>query len=143
MKKRYCALVSLVILLVGLLAGCGTGRTPVGPGKSQAAEAQPTAGPRLPVAVGVYEVKLNRTAGELLIPAVTSSENLAVVLAQREGMITQLTGEEGTRVTKGRELARLNDDDLRTQLHQAELEASRVVVEERQYEAQVRVSRSE
>jgi multidrug resistance efflux pump len=40
-------------------------------------------------------------------------------------------------------LAQFNDDDQRSQLHQAELEVSRLQVEEQQYEALVKLSRSE
>src|SRR5437879_3885614 len=64
-----------------------------------------------------------------LIPAVISNERTAVVLAQREGVLVGLSGQENARVAQGEELARLNDDDLRAQLHQAELEANRITVE--------------
>jgi len=133
-----------IVLLSGIaVAGCAADRKPSGPGNSSAATTDSAPAPRTPVAVEVFEVKPATPAGEQLIPAVISTENTVVVLAQREGILVQLRAQEGARVAKGEELAQLNDDDLRAQLRQAELEANRVAVEERQYEALVKVSRSE
>ena len=44
---------------------------------------------------------------------------------------------------KGEIIARLNDDDQRPQLRQAELEIDRSILEERQLESLVEVSRAE
>jgi RND family efflux transporter MFP subunit len=65
------------------------------------------------------------------------------VLAQRDGLVTELSAQEGARVAQGEIIARLNDEDLRTQLRQAELEVNRSRVEEQQYEAMSRVYRAE
>ncbi|HVS81108.1 MAG TPA: efflux RND transporter periplasmic adaptor subunit [Pyrinomonadaceae bacterium] len=80
---------------------------------------------------------------DLLIPAALSVEDTAVVLAQREGRIMNLRGQEGARVIKGNVLAQFNEDDQRSQVRQAELEVSRLQVEEEQYEALVKLNRSE
>ena len=82
--------------------------------------------------------------GELLIPAALSVEGRAVVLAQRDGTIVKLNGQESTRVTKGAIIAQLGgDDDLRAQLNQAQLEVNRLKVEEREYDALIKVNRNE
>lgn len=65
------------------------------------------------------------------------------MLAQREGRLIQLRVEEGARVSQGAELAQLNEDDLRAQLRQAQLEVERLLIEEGQYDALVKVSRTE
>lgn len=83
------------------------------------------------------------SAGDLLIPAALSVENTAVVLAEREGQVIRLNGREGGRVRKGDVLAQFNDEDQRSQLQQVELEVRRLQVEEQQYEALVKLSRSE
>jgi RND family efflux transporter MFP subunit len=81
--------------------------------------------------------------GDLLIPAALSVENTAVVLAEREGQVIKINGREGGRFRKGDVLAQFNDDDQRSQLQQVELEVRRLQVEEQQYEALVKLSRSE
>ena len=67
-----------------------------------------------------------------------------MVLAQRDGIISQLAAQEGSRVTKGQVIAQLSgDDDLRAQLRQAELEVSRLDVEQREYAALLKLNRNE
>ncbi len=66
-----------------------------------------------------------------------------MVLAEREGRIVNLRGPEASRVTKGDLLAQFNEDDQRSQLRQAEIEVSRLKVEEQQYDSLVKLNRSE
>ena len=141
MKRTNHLLLWIVLLTGGALAGCATNPKPLGPSNSLAAGVSTSPTPR--PAVEVFEIKSIAAAGEQLIPAVISTEHTAVVLAQREGVLIELRSEEGARVAKGQELARLSDDDLRVQLHQAELDVSRLKLEERQLEALVKVNRTE
>ena len=99
--------------------------------------------PAKPFSLEAFEVKQSQPQGDLLIPAMISVEGTAQVLAGRDGTILGLDIQEGASVSKGQVIARLNDDDLRAALRQAELEVERLLVEERQYEAMIRVNRSE
>jgi RND family efflux transporter MFP subunit len=74
---------------------------------------------------------------------VLSSEHTVFTLSRRDGLVMQLSVQEGARVSKGDELARMNDEDLRAQLRQTELDLERTRIEERQYEAEAEVSRTE
>lgn len=98
-----------------------------------------------PAVVHVFDVQPSPHLSEddLLIPAAVSVEDTAIVLAEREGLIVNLRGEEGSRVAKGDVLAQFNDQDQRGQLRQAELDVSRFKVEEQQYEALIKLNRSE
>src|SRR5262249_41643776 len=60
-----------------------------------------------------------------------------------DGRIESVRVQEGSRVPKGAVLAQFNDEDQRSQLKQAELEVSRLAVEEQQYDALVKLSRNE
>lgn len=139
MKRTNQLLIGIAIIAASACAGCAT---------QGAASASAIAAPRSnetprAVPVEVVEAKPNATASEQLIPAVLSLENTAAVLAQRDGIVTQLNGQEGAQVAQGEIIARLNDADLRAQLRQAELEVERLTVEERQYEAMIKLNRSE
>lgn len=142
MNSRNRFMLCLVVLSMMALAGCSADSKAVSGGNSLAATSTPLAIPHAPIMVEVFEVK-PQIKSEQLIPAVLSTEAKATVLAQRDGAIIDLRGQEGARVTKGEELARLNEDDVRTQLEQAELEVTRLSVEERQYEAAVKVNQSD
>src|SRR5215475_12247817 len=83
------------------------------------------------------------TTGDRLIPASLSVEDNAMVLAERAGRIVKLSGREGLRIRKGEVIAQFADEDQQTQLRQAEIELNRLRVEEQQYEAQVKLRRSE
>jgi RND family efflux transporter MFP subunit len=74
---------------------------------------------------------------------VLSTEATATVLAPRDGILIELRASEGAQVTKGQELARLSTEELDGQLEQAQLEANRLSIEERQYEAMVQANQSE
>jgi membrane fusion protein, multidrug efflux system len=96
-----------------------------------------------PIEVSVLEVKPSAAKAVPSIPAVLSVEHTAVILAQRDGIVTGLHAEEGMRVAKGQVMAQLDDRDLRIQLREATLEVSRLLVEEQQYQAQAQLNRSE
>ena len=135
-------LVYLVLLSVFALTGCTAGSRAASRESAVASVATPLATPPAPIAVEVFEVKADVTS-EQLIPAVLSTEAMATVLAQRDGVVVQLHSREGASVAKGQELARLSDDDLSSQFEQAQLEVNRSSVEERQLEAMVKVNQGE
>jgi RND family efflux transporter MFP subunit len=143
MNKFSICLVTIFCLGGGLLAGCSAGDRSFNPDGVVSAATSAPAATRRAIPVEVLEVKSSAVAGEQLIPAVISVENTALVLAQRDGMLAELRGQEGMRVAKGEALARLNDDDQRPQLRQAELEIERSILEERQIASLVEVSRAE
>jgi RND family efflux transporter MFP subunit len=124
-----------------LLAGCTLGGKARDPGKSAA----PTTLNSAPVVVNVFDAQpsANSAGGDLLIPSSISVEETAVVLAEREGRIVNLRGQEAARVAKGEVLAQFNEDDQRSQLRQAEIEVSRLTVEEQQFDSLVKLNRSE
>lgn len=119
--------------LLALCVGCG--RAPVA--------AQQAVSSVAAVPVNVFKVEAAPVASSALIPSVLSVERTVVVLAQREGLLKTLRGEEGARVAQGEVLAQLDDAELRTQIREAELEVSRLRIEERQFESQVDVCRLE
>src|SRR5215471_16508291 len=100
---------------------------------------------RTPFRVRIFNAQpsAGATAGDQLIPAALSVEGTAIVLAERAGRIANLNGNEGARIKKGEVLARFEDADQQTQLRQAEIELSRLKVEEQQYEALLNLRRSE
>jgi RND family efflux transporter MFP subunit len=136
---RTVLVTGITVLLLGVLAGCRAKTEGLKPGT-----ASNTAATKGPIAVQVVEAKPSVAAGDLLVPAALSVESIATVLAQRDGTVSQLGAQEGSRVTKGQIIARLTgDDDLQAQLRQAELEVSRLEVEQRQYGALIKVNRNE
>ena len=141
MNKVNSLLIGIVILCGGAFAGCTRGS---GPGLVREPASKSPATSTRPIAVKVGQAMPSTTEGELLIPAALSVEGRAVVLAQRDGTIAKLAGQEGTRVSKGAIIAQLGgDDDLRAQLRQAQLEVNRLKVEEREYDALIKVNRNE
>jgi len=127
----------VLVFIVCLLSACSAGSKP------RQLSAVPT--PAAPVVVNVFDAQpsANSSSGDLLIPAAISVEQTAVVLAEREGRIINLPGQEADHVTKGGILAQFNEDDQRSQLRQAEIEVHRLSVEEQQYDALVKLNRSE
>lgn len=137
MKRSPSLGLFLAAALAFLLAACGGPEKPAGGPVSAASNARPE------FAVDVVEARPAAESAEELVPAVVSVENSALVLAQRDGIITELRVQEGSRVAKGDLLAQLNADDLRVQLRQAEIEVNRSMLEEKQLEALVKVNKSE
>src|SRR5438132_4305857 len=138
---RISALSLLVVgLAVGGLSGCG-GRAQV---NSAGGSPNSNSNSGQPVVVRVFQVAPSVARGDTLIPAALSIEGVALVTSQRDGAIAQLRAQEGSRVSKGEVVARLSgDDDLRAQLSQAELEVKRLLVEQRQLEALIKLDRNE
>lgn len=127
---------TVLAMLLVLCVGCGR----IGQERVVAAQA---AGGEAAVSVNFFRVQAPAVASAALIPAVLSVERTVIVLAQHEGLLKTLHGEEGARVAQGEVLAQLDDAELRTQMREVELEVSRLRVEERQFESQVAVCRSE
>ncbi len=138
MNRGETTLFGTLLLCAGLAAGCAAGSQTRAPDNRITATASPTV-------VHVFSVQPSPhlSEGDLLIPAALSVEDTAMVLSEREGRIVNLGGQEGTRVAKGDILAQFNDDDQRGQLRQADIEVSRLKVEEQQFEALVKLNRSE
>ncbi len=134
-KFKMFAMIGMVCLLLS----CSSVEKPARPdgAVSAAAAARPA------IAVSVEEAKPSAEAGEDLLPAVISVENSAMVLAQRDGILTEVRVQEGSRVARGELLAQMSADDQRSQLRQAELEVSRSLLEEKQLEALVKVNKNE
>lgn len=131
------SLTSIALLALGVFAGCAPRPEARGTGSNASAT-------KVPIAVQVVEARPSEAAGDLLVPAALSVEVTAMVLAQRDGAISQLRAQEGSRVTKGQSIAQLSgDDDLRAQLRQAELEVSRLEVEQREYGALAKLNQNE
>jgi len=143
MSRAEKILVANLLFCCALLAGCTAGsRTRDLNSRSSYTDNSSTSA-RTVVHVFDAEPSPSSTGGELLIPASLSVEDTAVVLAERDGRIITLRGQEGVRVNKGDVLAVFNDDDERSQLRQAEIEVSRLKVEEQQYDSLVKLNRSE
>ena len=138
MRREKKRLLSLLLLSVCLQGGCQGGAQTSAPD-------DPITTIASPVVVHVFDVQPapHLSEGDLLIPAALSVEDTAIVLAEREGRIVNLIGQEGARVGKGDLLAQLNDDDQRSQLRQAELDVARLKVEEQQFASLVKLNRSE
>jgi len=138
--SKYIPGIPLHLLLVSVLvAGCSAqSQTRVDENRKKPAENRV-------VVVHVFDVQPapNLTNGDLLIPAALSAEDTAVVLAELEGRIVNVTGEEGSRVTKGEILALFNDEAQQGQLRQAELDISRLKIEAQQLQALIKLNRSE
>ncbi|HZS09473.1 MAG TPA: efflux RND transporter periplasmic adaptor subunit [Blastocatellia bacterium] len=143
MKRKDRLFVATILALCCAFAGCGLNRKPAGLSNALTAAAATMPSPRAPLVVEVFEISPDAAPQEQLIPAVISSDHTALVLAQRDGVIVGLRAEEGERVAQGQELARLSEDDLRAQLRQAQLDVDRLLIEEQQYAALVKVSRAE
>jgi RND family efflux transporter MFP subunit len=140
-KEHLKLLFAALFFCGGALVGCTVG--------SQTREPRlQSSGPnttKAPVQVHVFDVQpaANSPSGDLLIPAALSVEDTAIVLAERDGRVLILRAQEGMRVKKGDVLAQFNDEEQRSALRQAELDVSRLKVEEQQYDALVKLSRSE
>src|SRR6185436_17820721 len=97
----------LVILGCIVATGCGKSDKLIEPDRPVAAASRPTATPAGVISVEVFEVTSPATPVEQIVPAVVSVERTAVILAQRDGVLVELKGDEGARVTKGAVIARL------------------------------------
>ncbi len=131
----------LILLLAGsLLSSCIAGSKTLSDN-----QASPTSSNRQPFKVHVFNAQPSASAatGDRLIPAALSVEGTAVILAERAGRIISLSGTEGARIAQGQVLARFDDQDQRANLREAEIELSRLKVEEQQFEALVKLRRSE
>ena len=133
------SLLLLYVLSAAVIAGCSA------QSQTRVRETNNMPAATSAVAVRVFDVQpaANVATGDLLIPASISVEDSAIVIAEIEGRIVNLSGQEGTRVAKGDVLAQFNDDAQRGQLRQAELDVSRLKVEAEQLQALIKLNRSE
>lgn len=133
-----------LLVMSNLVAACTAGSNAL-PQRDRPPKGNSSISSAQPIKVRVFEAQPAppSSPGELLIPAALSVENTAIVLAEREGQVISLNGREGGSVRKGDVLATFNDADQRSQQQQVEIEVRRLQVEEQQYEALVKLSRSE
>jgi RND family efflux transporter MFP subunit len=138
-STKYTTSILLLLLVTLLIAGCSA------QSQTRVLDNRKTTAQTPVVVVQVFDVQPapNLTNGDLLIPAALSADDTAIVLAEIEGRIVDVTGEEGSRVTKGEILAQFNDEEQRGQLRQAELDISRLKVEAQQSQALIKLNRSE
>ena len=131
----------LLIVTAGVLTACGGGGQ-ISPSKAMATSSANNA--TQPLSVRVFDVIPSVNRDDLAIPAALSVEGVAVVAAQRDGAIAELGAQEGSHVAKGQVIARLSgSDNLRADLRGAELEVSRLKVEQAQLDALIKLDRSE
>lgn len=110
--KRAEAFLAGVLTLALAAIGCGGSSNG---SKPHAASTTPTlAPPSKPVAA---TVEADHTALEIL--SVLSVEHEVDLLSQRDGVVTEIFKEEGSRVSKGTLLAQLDDRDLLAKLDRA------------------------
>jgi RND family efflux transporter MFP subunit len=143
MSRAEKILFGILLCCCALLAGCTAGSRTRDANSRSSSIANSSTSARTVVHVFDAQPSPSATGGEILIPASLSVEDTAIVLAERDGRIVTLRGQEGARVGKGEVLAAFNDDDQRSQLQQAQIEVSRLKVEEQQYDALVKLNRSE
>lgn len=136
-------LFAILLFCCALLAGCTAGSRTLDSNSRSSSVANSNTSTRTVVHVFDAQPSPALTGGEILIPASLSVEDVAVVLAERDGRIITLRAQEGARVAKGEVLAIFNDDDQRSQFQQGQIEVSRLKVEEQQYDALVKLNRSE
>lgn len=143
MNRTSAQIFGCLLIAVWVTGGCRTaghsmvGERPVAASNAEAATR--------PILVNLFDVRPASLADDrqAMIPAALSVNDTALVLARREGRVIELHGDEGTRVTKGAVLARLNDDESQNQLRLAELDVTRLGIEEKQYEALINLNRNE
>ena len=132
-------ILTLLLSCTIVIAGCSAqSQTLVGENNSA-----PTEDPVVVVKVLDVQPTQNLANGDLLIPAALSVEDTAIVLAEVEGRIVGLSGQEGSHVVKGQILAQFNDEEQRGRLRQAELDISRLNVESQQLQSLIKLNRSE
>lgn len=138
-RRLAAGLYGIALLFVIFLAGCRHA--------PENARASAAAQPEIPFArlneISVIEAQAAPVAGELLIPAALSLDDIVVVNAPRAGSVQGLGVNEGSRVSAGETLALFDVAELRNQLQQASLDIERAQVEEKQYAAAVSLSRNE
>lgn len=132
-------------LLVALAGACG-GESPQQAGQTGG---RPGAGGRpggaggnaVPLAVGVADVTRGSIARSVSVSGVLEPLRTVVVNAQMAGTLLQVPVEEGSAVSRGHVLARIDDREIRAQLRAAEasLELARTAFEraQRLYDRQV------
>ena len=132
----------LLALLISsaLLAGCTA--------QSQTRTTTPTPNqnePKAPVVVRVFDAQpaSDATESDLLIPGALAASDTAVVLAERDGRVLNVSVQEGNFVSTGDTLAQLDDQEQRERIQLAELEVSRLKVDAQQIESLIKLNKSE
>ena len=139
MKKLITCILPCFLVLMN---GCSADGSRNSEAVSAKTAPAPAAGSGIPT-VETLLVKPITESTEQLIPGVVATDNTAVALAQIDGIVIELKADEGSRVEKDQIIARINDQNLRLQLRQAEIEAERLTIEARQYEEMIKVNRAE
>jgi RND family efflux transporter MFP subunit len=126
-----------LLLSIALLAGCTA--------QSQTRTIQNQSEPKAPVVVRFFDAQpaTDTTEGDLLIPGALAASDTAMVLAERDGRVINVSVQEGNLVSTGDILAQLDDQEQRERIQLAELEVSRLKVEAQQIESLIKLNKSE
>jgi RND family efflux transporter MFP subunit len=126
-----------LLLSIALLAGCTA--------QSQTRTIQNQSEPKAPVVVRVFDAQpaTDTTEGDLLIPGALAASDTAMVLAERDGRVINVSVQEGNLVSTGDTLAQVDDQEQRERIQLAELEVSRLKVEAQQIESLIKLNKSE
>ena len=119
---------SLAYLLLSAVLACTAGCSRDNVPSAEASTPAPKPVAAAPAVPDYYE-----TSGPLVV------ENQIDVLAQREGMVAQITAELGTRVQKGQLLAQLDDRQLQAQRDAAEAKIKTIEADVQTWEAEAKV----
>ena len=135
--SKETKLLLVLLLSTALLAGCTA--------QSQTRTIENHNEPKAPVVVRVFDAQpsTDTMEGDLLIPGALAASDTAVVLAERDGRVMNVTAQEGSFVSAGDTLAKLDDQEQRERLQLAELEVSRLRVEAQQIESLIKLNKSE
>jgi len=121
----------LVLGLALLLAvGCGKGKGPAGQGEAAASLQGGPGGPggRMnlpPIPVAVEPAQVGSISSYYAATATLEANQQAEILARTSGVILSIRAEEGDRVKEGDTLLKIEDQELKFRLKQAEAEAAK------------------
>jgi len=125
-RLPFLALTAAVALLA---AGCGKGKGPAHQGEAAASQAMGGPGGRAPampaIPVAVEPAHVGSIASYYAATATLEANQQAQILARVSGVILAIPAEEGDRVREGDTLLRIEDQELKFRLKQAEAEAAK------------------
>ena len=136
-------LIGLLVLTAGLLAVCRMASNVQRHSSNVQERSIEADGVSQPTRVEVFEVKPCEATGEQLIPAVLSVKSKVELVAKRDGVLEWVCCQEGATVSRNQVIAHLSDDESRAEFRQAEVEVSRMKVEEQQSESLVKLNASD
>lgn len=125
-SRRAGAALLILGLTLLLAAGCGKGKGPAGRGEAAAFPQGPGGKVNLPpIPVAVEPAHVGPIASYYAATATLEPNQQAEILARTSGVILSISAEEGDRVKKGDILLRIEDQELKFRLKQAQAEAAK------------------